>query len=311
MIFDYNLYPLHVFRLVARHGSATRAAESLSISQPAVSAHLRTLEVALGVALFERTPRRMILTGAGGCLLEQADRLFLLCEELPQIIDQQQGRVRGEVLIAASSTPGAYLLPRLLRQFELRYPEVRPLPQIADSSTVLEWILEYQVPFGIIGEIALPQIIETQEIASDSLQLVAAPGDPLLQLQQVEPEDLAGRTLFVREKGSSTRKSLERAFGSYLPHFQRLVEIPGTEAIKQSVIAGLGVAVLSSWSIELEAAAGLLASVVDRRWHLARRFFLAKRSDRVPGGAAAALWDLISREGRRDSSPAFGGSDLS
>lgn len=126
MLDGYNLYPLHVFRLVARSGGVTRAAQELFISQPAVSAHLKALETAIGEPLFERTPRGMRLTSAGSIVLEQVNRLFALYEEIPAAVDSLRGRVRGEVIVAASSTPGAYLVPELLRQFQEIYPEVRP-----------------------------------------------------------------------------------------------------------------------------------------------------------------------------------------
>lgn len=115
MLDNFNLYPLHIFRLVARSCSATRAAQELFISPPAVSAHLKALETAIGEPLFERTPRSMQLTSAGTVVLEQVNRLFALYEEIPAAVDAMRGRVRGEVTVAASNTPGAYLVPELLR----------------------------------------------------------------------------------------------------------------------------------------------------------------------------------------------------
>src|SRR5687767_7861325 len=119
---DFNLYPLYVFRLVARSGGASNAARELHISQPAVSAHLRSLEQRLGATLLERTPRGMLLTKTGEAVLEQVDRLFTIYQELPELADAMSGRVRGEVTIATSSTPGAYFVPKLLQRFQKKYP---------------------------------------------------------------------------------------------------------------------------------------------------------------------------------------------
>jgi len=146
MLDGYNLYPLHIFRLVARSGSVTRAAQELFISQPAVSAHLKALETAVNEPLFDRTPRGMQLTPVGAIVLEQANRLFALYEEIPAAVDALRGRVRGEVIVAASSTPGAYLVPEFLRQFQKLYSEVRPVLRVGDSAEVLEWLLDFRAP---------------------------------------------------------------------------------------------------------------------------------------------------------------------
>jgi molybdate transport repressor ModE-like protein len=294
MLDNYNLYPLHVFRLVARGGSVTRAAQELFISQPAVSAHLKALETALGEPLFERTPRGMQLTAAGTIVLEQVNQLFALYEELPAAVDAMRGRVRGEVTVATSSTPGAYLVPALLRRFQERYPEVRPVLRVGDSAEVQQWLLDYQAPLGVMGELHITAGLQSVELGSDRLQLVAAACDPLCRLRQLKPEHLQGRTLLLREPGSSTRAGAQSLLGELLKSFERIVEVPSPEAIKQAVIAGLGVAVLSSWATRLEEGAGLLQPVRDQRLRQARRFFLIKRQDRTLTGSAAVLWDYLS-----------------
>jgi LysR family transcriptional regulator, low CO2-responsive transcriptional regulator len=294
MLDTYNLYPLHIFRLVARGGSVTRAAQELFISQPAVSAHLKALETAIGEPLFERTPHGMQLTPAGATVLDQVNRLFALYEEIPSAVEAVRGRVRGEVIVAASSTPGAYLVPELLRQFQELYPEVRPVLRVGDSAEVLEWLLDYRAPLGVIGEMSIAESLQSVEIGSDRLQLVAAAGDTLCRVKQVKPEHLRGRTLLLREQGSSTRAGSQSLLGDRLKEFERVVEVPSSEAIKQAVVSGLGVAVLSSWATRLEEAAGLLQPVRDPLLRRERRFFLVKRKDRELIGSAAALWDCLT-----------------
>jgi LysR family transcriptional regulator, low CO2-responsive transcriptional regulator len=294
MLDTYNLYPLHIFRLVARGGSVTRAAQELFISQPAVSAHLKALENAIGEPLFERTPHGMQLTPAGATVLNQVNRLFALYEEIPSAVEAVRGRVRGEVIVAASSTPGAYLVPELLRQFQELYPEVRPVLRVGDSAEVLEWLLDYRAPLGVIGEMRIAESLQSVEIGSDRLQLVAAAGDTLCRVKRVKPEHLRGRTLLLREQGSSTRAGSQSLLGDRLKEFERVVEVPSSEAIKQAVASGLGVAVLSSWATRLEEAAGLLQPVRDPLLRHSRRFFLVKRKDRALIGSAAALWDCLT-----------------
>jgi DNA-binding transcriptional LysR family regulator len=196
--------------------------------------------------------------------------------------------------VAASSTPGAYLVPELLRQFQERFPEVRPLLRVGDSAEVLEWLLDYQAPLGVIGEMSIAESLQKVEIGSDRLQLVAVAGDALCRVKQVKPEHLRGRTLLLREQGSSTRAGAERLLIERLKEFERVVEIPSSEAIKQAVASGLGIAVLSSWATKLEEAAGLLQPVRDPLLRHSRRFFLVKRKDRELIGAAATLWDCLT-----------------
>jgi DNA-binding transcriptional LysR family regulator len=207
---------------------------------------LKALETAIGEPLFERTPRSMQLTSAGIVVLEQVNRLFALYEEIPAAIDAMRGRVRGEVTVAASSTPSAYLVPELLRQLQQQYPEVRPVLRVGDSATVLQWLLDYQAPLGVIGEMNIAAGLQSVEIGSDVLQLVAAADDPLCRVKRVKPEYLRGRTLLLREQGSSTRAGAQSLLGGRLKEFERVVEIPSLEAIKQAVASGLGIAVLSS-----------------------------------------------------------------
>ncbi|NBO63591.1 MAG: LysR family transcriptional regulator [Acidobacteria bacterium] len=289
MISDYNLYPLHVFRMVARHGTVTRAAAELFISQPAVSAHLKALESHLGATLFERTPRQMVLTQTGRGILDQINRIFVLYDELPEQAAQYRNQVAGEVVIAASSTPGTYLIPILLRRFRRKHPEVIPLPRIGSSARVIELVLEYEAPFGVVGEIRLPESIEASPLGRDQLRLTVRGDDPLTIADRLDVANLSERTLFVREPGSSTRSVVEGMFGEEFRHFARVVEIPDSEAIKQSVAAGLGVAFLSSWACRLEERARVLAPLRDKRWRRSRRFYLVRRADRELTGAAAAL----------------------
>lgn len=290
---SYSLYPFHVFRIVARIGSVTGAANELFISQPAVSAHLKTIEQRCGEPLFDRTPRGVTLTTVGQEVLEQVNRLFALYEELPEIVEASRGKISGEIIVAASSTPGTYLVPELLRQFQELYPEAKPSLMVGDTAEVLGWLHEYRVPLGVVGELHAGSGLHKLKIGCDELSLVASVKDPVTTIKKLKPEDVKEKTLFIREHGSSTREAAEKLVGDILPAFRRIVEISNSEAIKQSVIAGLGMAVLSSWSIELERKAGLLLPISDERFKRCRNFFLVRREDRILTGNAAALWKCL------------------
>jgi DNA-binding transcriptional LysR family regulator len=185
-------------------------------------------------------------------------------------------------------------VPELLRQFQELNPEARPVLRVGDSAEALEWLLDYRAPLGVIGEMSIAESLQSVEIGSDRLQLVAAAGDALCRVKQVKPEHLRGRTLLLREQGSSTRAGAQSLLGERLKEFERVVEVPSSEAIKQAVASGLGVAVLSSWATRLEESAGLLQPIRDPLLRQSRRFFLVKRKDRALTGVAAALWDCLT-----------------
>src|SRR5579859_4820553 len=234
---EYNLYPLHVFRVVARLGSVTRAAQELFVSQPAVSSHLKTLEARYKEPLFERTPRGMLLTPAGLVVAQHANRVFALLDDIGMAVDATRGAVKGRVTVAASSTPGAYLVPQLLRSFQDRYPDAEPTPVVGDSKEVLSWLHNYQVPLGVVGETVMEAGLVREEVGRDELRLVVAAADSLIDVEEIQRHHLRGRTLFLREQGSSTRLGAESLLGGKLKDFKQVVELNSTEAIKQSVAA--------------------------------------------------------------------------
>lgn len=290
---DYNLYPLRVFQAVARVGSVTQAAEEIRISQPAVSAHLRSLETRFGGSLFERTPRGMILTTMGTTLLDHANRLFAQIEDMRSDMETAQGEYRGEVTLAASSTPSAYLLPDLLRRFRDRYPAVMPTMTVGDSKQVFDWLNEFRVQLGIAGGLSTSETLEKHPVTTDELRLVGAAGDPLCAKAHLTREDIAGRTLFLRELGSNTRAETEEILGDLLPAFGRTTVMNNTEVIKQCVVAGLGLAVLSSFATRQEERLEILQPVQDTRFRHTRTFYLFRRADRSLIGAADALWRFL------------------
>lgn len=291
---DFNLYPLYVFCVVARMGSVTHAARELHISQPAVSSHIRSLETRYGELLFERSPQGMKLTVAGGETAAYAHRVFATLEDLGSAVRATRGEVKGEALVAASSTPGGYLVPRLLRVFQQRYPEARPTLVVGDSAEVITWLNDYRVPIGIVGEGVKATGLVQEPVGADELRLVSRADDDLCDTEHITGEHLARRTLFLREEGSSTRAGAIALLGPLLHDFERTVTLGSTEAIKQMVIAGLGVAVLSSWTTEIEEQSSLLGFVRDPSLRHERRFFAVRREDRPLPGAIAALWACIT-----------------
>jgi DNA-binding transcriptional LysR family regulator len=167
---------------------------------------------------------------------------------------------------------------------------------VGDTADVLKWLYEYRGPPGVIGETREGENLYKLKIGCDEMSLGAPPQNSIAAIKKLQPEDLRGQALFLRESGASTREAARNVLSAIMPAFGRIVEIGNNETIKHSVVAGLGVSVMSSWSIKLEQKAGLLVPVADARFRKCRNFYLVRRKDRELTGYAAALWKCL-REG--------------
>ncbi|MBS2037460.1 LysR family transcriptional regulator [bacterium] len=290
---DFNLYPLKVFGEVVRARSLTRAAVELGISQPAVSAHIKALESKFGEQLLQRGVKETRLTPFGQEVHAQALVVLLELEELHSMVSGSSRR--RAPIIGASTTPGAFWLPRRLAKFQ-RDHSILCDCQIADSHQVRSWVLERRVLFGLVGELPATDLqgLESKEIGRDSLQLMAPSGHPLLGRKDLTDLDFRQQTLLLRPSGSSTRTRAESMLSSVLGHFQRVVELNSGEAIKEAVLAGLGLAVLSTWSVQRELQERLIAPVDPNRWIQLRPIYLIRRAGRPLKGQAALLWDFLA-----------------
>jgi DNA-binding transcriptional LysR family regulator len=278
---------------VASLGQVTLAAQHLGISQPAASAHIQTLERRYGRRLFDRNPRGLQLTELGEAVLEQAHRIFLDLAELDAVSETEEA---GEVALAASTTPGAYHLPQLLMRFQEQHPDLFPQLSIGDSRYVLDAVESLRVSLGIVGELPTGHNnkLVRQLWATDRLRLMAAASHPLARARHLK---LGEHTLIVRELGSSTRAYAEALLLDHLGAFGRVLELTSPEAVKEAVVAGLGVAVLSSWACRREEQAGLLRPVRARSLTRQRPFYLIRRRQPALGRRARILWEFLGSPG--------------
>lgn len=291
-----NLYPLRVFMAVAEEGHVTLAAERLGISQPAVSAQLKALEQHFADRLFVRSRKGMQLTPLGEAVLRQGRAVFGEVEELERIATGS--RFGGPCRIAASNTPGVHWLPSRLQEFSVLHPGNSVSYTIGDSAQVHAAVLAYAVPFGLVGD--LPVLggnaeLHHQEIGRDTLQLMCAEGNRLAGKRALRAADLKTETLVLRERGSSTRAQAETMLAQLLGSFAAVIELNSNEAIKGAVIAGLGLAVLSSWTVEREVKQGQLYTVAGNRLFQSRPIYLIRRADRRLRGTTQLLWEFLQR----------------
>jgi DNA-binding transcriptional LysR family regulator len=280
-----TLRRLRLLVALADHGTVTAASRAARVTQPAFSQSLRALERHFGVPMTRRVGRRVVLTEAAQTVVGYARRVTRLVDESEAAVRDLLGLKAGSLAIGASTTPGTYLLPRLMGAFRSRFPAVELHLRIGDTREVEEWVLRGLVDFGVIGQTAEPLGLVLTPIRRDRLVLVAPRRHPLALARQVLPRDLAAHPLIVREPGSSTRETLERALAARGLSLALLFELGSTEAILRAVSAGLGPSVVS----ELAVAGPALRGVVVRRvagLELERYLALAQHPDAQPSAAA-------------------------
>ena len=297
-----TLRQLEVFLAVAREKSFSLAAKKIRSSQPTLSEHVSELEAELGKQLFFRRGRRRVVTvtEAGRVFAEFAERAISAIEGGRQALADLDGLTHGSLLIGASTTPGLYVLPRIIAAFRTKYPGVDVKLQIANSQSIEGRVRERELDLGIVGGHALRPGEECLTAGMrDELVLIVAPAHAWSRRRDVTPESLADEPLLVREEGSATRSVTERALQRV--KFRVAMELDHTEAIKQGVMAGLGVAFVSLYAVQGEIAAGRLRALRLRGVRIQRHFHIIHHEARRVTASARAFMELFEQTARGTS----------
>ena len=290
---------LEVFAKVAELRSFSRAAEALGLTQPTVSEHVRALEDELGAPLLDRLGRGAAPTRAGSLLLGYARRMLALSREARQALDQFQGRLSGELVVGGSTIPGEYLLPAMIGRFKTLYPDISVCLLIGSSRQVTEWIEDGRAEVGVVGARPSPKSLVARELQADELVLVVPPAHAWAGKTEVMLAELKAEPLLVRERGSGSREALERALAEVnaaLSGFRIAGEIGSTQAIKQAVRAGVGLALVSKRAVEDECRANLLHCLKVKDLRVSRAFYLVTHRDRSRSPLAQAFVELVESD---------------
>ena len=294
-----DLRRLEIFVKVADLGSFSRAAEALFLTQPTVSEHVRALEDALGVQLLDRLGRGATPTRAGALLLGYARRMLALAREASQAIEQFQGRVSGELMVGGSTIPGEYVVPPLIGAFRGKYPDVRISLLIGSSREVQAWVEDGRVEIGVVGAAPAVRVLEGRQLMADELVVVVGAEHSWAGRPTVSLADLKAEPMILRERGSGSRETFERALESVgldLGDFRIVGEIASTQAIKQAVRAGVGVSLISRRAVEDECRARLLVCVKIRDLTVTRAFYLLTHRDRTRSPLAQAFLAFVESQ---------------
>lgn len=291
-------FRLKVFRTVAEAMSFRKAAEMLHLSQPAVSQQIRALEEEARVRLFDRAGgdghgSQIALTEAGRVLLGYANRAAAVMAEAERALASLNHEVTGELRLGASTTVAQYLLPRILGAFLKQYPHVRMSVVSGNTEEIAEAVAEEKVALGIIEGPPMRRDVKTEPMAPDELVLIVSPSHMWAQRKGAIPvEDLGTVPLLLRERGSGSRRVVERALkdaGLPLKSLKVAMELDSTEAIISGVEAELGVGFVSRWAVGKVLRLGSVKVVKVQGLRIVREFSFVHVAGTEPAGAAAAF----------------------
>jgi DNA-binding transcriptional LysR family regulator len=259
-------------------GSFTRASGKLFLSQSALTKQIINMEESAGTRLVNRYSAGVTLTPEGRILYDYAKRIVRLREDVKDRVERLKNQESGHIYVSASNIPAVYILPGLLSDLRQACPDIRVHMQMYDSEEVLQIILNNQAEIGFIGKEISNRKIATERLWKDKLVLAVSADNPLAKRQAVTVDELAATPFVVREQGSGTRyiveDCLQRNFGTGLSRFNVICEMGSSEAVKEAVLAGLGVSIVSIFSIKRELAQGLLAIVNITDCQMDRFFYI-------------------------------------
>ena len=288
---------IEAFCMVVKHGSFSKAAKTLGVSQPTVSAHISTLEKELGCELLIRTSRSIFPTDKGAMLLGYAQSILSLRNKALDELSRPENRHTGTLTIAASSVPAQYCLPELLSAFSERYPGVSYQLSNANSMQAVDLVRKGTADVALTGAKVENTNCDFQSFTTDELVLVTQNTSRFRAMKgSLDPEILYSEPFITREGGSGTRKEYEQLLKNAGIDSQRInvvAEMSYSEAVKKSVAAGLGIAIMSVHAIEDELESGKLLCFRLGKVTMSRDLYIVMRKNRSEVSTAALFFDFV------------------
>ncbi|HEY1332006.1 MAG TPA: LysR family transcriptional regulator [Actinomycetota bacterium] len=293
-----NLDHLRVLVAVLENGTFTAAAARLKLSQPAVSQHMAALEREAGIPLFERAGRRRVPTEAAHMLAERGRAALAALEEADQTAEELRGLRRGRLLVGASPTPGAYLVPGLLGSFTEQHPDVQVRIEIAGASEIDARLLAREVDLAIVGEHDRPEGVEATRLATDDLIPIWSRSANVSGKRRISLEQFLDEPFIAPPPRSGTRQAIDRWLGERSIRLRPAMELESAEAIKRAVASGLGVAIVSENASRLEVQQKLLQTGRVAGFPIRRRIEIEVLRGRRPTMAAWGFLSMLLGKGR-------------
>jgi DNA-binding transcriptional LysR family regulator len=294
-----NIQHLKTFYTIAKTESFTGASRALHLTQPALSAHIKSLESHLGVTLFERNrvSKKCTPTYEGEMLLVYAERIFALLDEMKIEFEEMKTLHKGgKVSIATTAVIGIYFLPPIFRQFRAQYPGVVIDNRIGNSRWVLDMLLESKIELGIMRKIGeFPSSLAASFLHSEKLLCIASPQHALAQKETLPIHDLQGMLFVNREAGTRTRTQIERWLQEQRLTTINTIDVGHIEAVKKAVEEGLGISIVPEIAVRRELEAKLVTSLAIEGFALQADYYLVHFNQRKLSNAAQAFLHALRK----------------
>ena len=284
---------LRTFLEVSRHKSFSRAAQKLSLTQPAISAQIRSLEQEVGAQLFDRSGGKVTFTAAGRIFEPFAEHCLDCHAHIVLAVGEMQRSPRGEISISANESTCLYVLPHVFTQFKQQYSRVGLSIVRAERARTLEAVLNREVDFGVVAlPVKDPRFI-VEWIHKDELVLVVSPGHALARGEKVRIEEVARAPLLLPKHGRQ-REQLDLLFSSRDLHPNVAMELDSSELLKRFVAAGMGIGFLARSNVVDAEQAGTLKILPVESVRLQRDLAIVFRKDRALSRAAQAFIEIAT-----------------
>ncbi len=271
--------PLKVFVTVIEQKNFSRAGDILNLSQPGVSLHIRNLENELGTKLIYRSPKQVQITEPGKILYRHAKQMLNHYETAKREINEFNNVVSGTMKIGASFTIGEYYLPKVLAEFAAQYPMVDIQIIISNSNDVIQGIRSNKLDIGLIEGETDYKDIDVMPFMNDEMIVVVPPDHPLSQMDLIEGNMLQNQTWVLREQGSGTRTYSDKLLSSLELNIKKSFIFTSIQGVKEAVMAGLGIALLSRLTVQKELKSNELKTFHLKNEPLIRPFSIVKKLD--------------------------------
>jgi DNA-binding transcriptional LysR family regulator len=258
--------------------SFSRAAKKMYLTQPSLTKHIKNLEDAIDAKVVVRKNTGVLLTPEGKILYEYARHIFKLVDEAKERVARVKEDETGSIFMSASTIPSTYILPHVLRSFNDAYPDIHCYVQMNDSEATINMVMDDQVEIGFIGKLISHRKLYIEPVWKDRLVLVVPKGHPWAARDAVTTDELVREPFIIRERGSATRATLEGYLREHTTHelseFAIVSELGSSEAVKEAIIAGLGVSVISIHAVKRELKNELLVEVPVEEHRIERNFYV-------------------------------------
>ena len=293
-----TLHQLEVFEAIAQHGSFTSAADELFLTQPTVSQQMKQLTKAIGSPLFEQIGKRLYLTDAGREVLAVSHEISERFAQLEMTLANLRGLKQGHLRLAATTT-AKYFVPRLLGPFRQKYSGISISLQVTNQQQVLDRLGENLDDLYFTGRPPEELNIGLRPMMANPLVVVAHRDHPLAQEKNISLQRIAQEPFILREPGSGTRNSVEDFFAGNRTEISVEMEIGSNEAIKQAVVGGLGIAVLSRYALTLEGTKGPLTILDVEGFPIQRHWYIVYPAGKQLSVVAQTFLEYVLNEGRQ------------